>query len=64
MCNKGLNKAFGGRLFDFMLFVISFQYLVLRHPNPRRSHAFVATHTIMLAMGSADQEKLACAIKV
>ena len=64
MCNKSLNKTFGGKLFDFMLFMISFQYLVLCHPNPRRSHAFVAMQSIMLPMGSADQEKLACAIKV
>ena len=32
MCNKGLNAAFGEKLFKFMLF--SFRYLVLCHPTP------------------------------
>ena len=62
MCNKDLNEAFGETLFDFMLF--SFRYLVLCHPTPLRSHAFVAMQSIMLAMVSVGQEKLACAIKV
>ena len=62
MCNNGLNEAFGEKLFTFMLF--SFRYFVLCHPTPLRSHTFVAMHSIMLAMGSVGQEKLACAIKV
>ena len=62
MCNEGLNEAFGEKLFNFMLF--SFRYLVLCHPTPLRSHAFVAMQSIMIAMGSVGQEKLACAIKV
>ena len=62
MCNKGLNEGFGEKLFNFMLF--SFQYSVLCHPTPLRSHAFVAMHSIMLAMASVGQEKLPCAIKV
>ena len=33
-------------------------------PPPLRSHAFVAMQSIMLAMGSVGQGKLACAIKV
>ena len=49
MCNKGLNEAFGEKLFNFMLF--SFRYLVLCQPTPLRSHAFVAMHSIMFAMG-------------
>ena len=62
MCNKGLNEAFGENLVNFMLF--SFGYSVLCHPNPLRSHALVAMHSIMLAMASAGQEKLASAIRV
>ena len=62
MCNKGLNEAFGEKLFNFMLF--SLRYLVLCHPTPLRSHAILAMYSIMLAMGSVGQEKLASAIKV
>ena len=62
MCNKGLNEAFGEKLFNFMLF--SLRYLVLCHPTPLCSHAFVAMHSIMFAMGSVGQEKLACALNV
>ena len=61
MCNKGLNEAFEEKLLIFILF--SFRYLVLCQPTPLRSHAFVAMHSIMIAIGSVDQEKLACAIK-
>ena len=62
MYNKGLNEAFGEKLLNFMLF--SFRYLVLCHPTSLRSHAFLAIHSIMLAMGSVGQEKLARAIKI
>ena len=62
MYNKGLNEAFGETLFNFVLF--SFRHLVLCHPTPLRSHAFVAIQSVMLAMGSVSPEKLACAIKV
>ena len=61
MCNKGLNEGFGEKLSNFMLF--TFGYLVLYHPTPLRSHAFVAMQSIMLVMGSVGQGKLACAIK-
>ena len=61
MCNKGLNEAFGEKLFNFMLF--SKGYLVTCHPTPLRSHAFVAMQSIMFEMGSVDQGKLACAIR-
>ena len=61
MCNKGLNEAFGENLFNFMLF--TFGYLVICHPIPLRSHAFVAMQSILLAMGSVGQAKLACAIR-
>ena len=33
-------------------------------PTPLRSHAFVAMQSIMLAMGSVGQVKLACAINI
>ena len=46
------------------LYALSFGYLVLCHPTPLRSHTFVAMQSIMLAMGSKGQEKLACTIKV
>ena len=62
MCNKGLNEAYGEKLFDFMLF--SFQYLVLCHPTLLRSHAFVAMHSIVHAMGSVSEMKLTSAIRV
>ena len=61
MCNKGLDEEFGEKLFNFMLF--SLGYLVIRHPTPLRSHAFVAMQSIMFEMGSVDQGKLACAIR-
>ena len=62
ICNKGLNEAFGEKLFSFML--ISFRYLVLSHPTPLRLHDFTAMHSIILAIGSVDQKKLAIAITV
>ena len=62
MCNNGSNEAFGEKLFNFLLF--NSRYLVLCHPTPLCSHAFVAMHSIMLVMGSVGQEKLACAIRV
>ena len=62
MCNKGLIEAFGDKLFNFILF--SFGYLVLYHPTPLPPHAFVAMQSIMSAMGSVGQGKLACVIKV
>ena len=46
------------------LYVVSFGYLVLLFSTPICSHAFVAMHSIMPAMGSVGQEKLACARKV
>ena len=45
----------------FVLF--SLGYLVICHPTPLRSHAFVAMQSIMFEMGSVDQGKLACAIR-
>ena len=62
MCNNGSNEPFGEKLFNFLL--LNFQYFVLCHPTPLRSQAFVAMQSIMLAMGSVGQEKLACAIRV
>ena len=61
MCNKGLNEAFGEKLFNFMLY--SFRYFVICYPTPLRSHAFVAMQFIMLEMGSVGQGKLVCAKK-
>ena len=61
MCNVS-NEAFGEKLFNFLLF--NFWYLVLCHPTPLRSHAFVGMQSIMIAMGSVRQEKLARAIMV
>ena len=61
MCNKSLNEAFGENLFNSMLF--TFGYLVICHPIPLRSHAFVAMQSIILEMGSVGQGKLACAIR-
>ena len=63
MCIKGLNEAFGEKLFNFMLF--TFGYLVFCHPTPPplRSHAFDAMQSIMLEMGSVGQGELACAIR-
>ena len=46
------------------LYVVSFRYFVLCYPTPLRSHAFVAMLSIMFVMGSVDQEKIPCAIKV
>ena len=62
MCNKGLNEAFGEKLFNFML--LSSAYFVLSHPTPLRLQEIVAMHSIMLAMGSVGQKKLASAIRV
>ena len=61
MCNKGLNEAFGEKLFNFMLFNLG--YLVICHPTPLRSYAFFAMHSVMLEMGYVGQGKLACAIR-
>ena len=61
MCNKGLNEAFGEKLFKFMLF--SFRYLVFCHPTPLCSHAFGALQSIMLEMRSVGQGELAGAIR-
>ena len=61
MYNKGLNEAFGEKLFNFMLF--SFGYFVLSHPTPVRLQEIVAMHSIMLAMGSVSQMKPASAIR-
>ena len=44
------------------LYIVGFGYLVFS--TLLRLHAFVTMHSIMLAMGSVSQEKLACAIKV
>ena len=44
--------------------LLNFRYFVLCHPTPLRSLAFVAMQSIMLAMGSVGQEKLACARRV
>ena len=57
-----LNEAFGEKLFNFLLF--NFRYLVLCHPAPLRLQETVAMHSIMLAMGSVGQKKLASAIRV
>ena len=62
MCNKGSNEVFGETLFNFLLF--NFRYLVLSHPPPLRLQEIVAMHSIMLAMGSVSQNKLASAIRV
>ena len=35
MCNKGLDEAFGEKLFNFMLF--SLGYLVICHPTPHQT---------------------------
>ena len=40
-----------------MLF--NLEYLVICHPTPLRSHAFVAMQSIMLEMESVGQGKLA-----
>ena len=61
-CNNGLIEATWGTLFNFILF--SFHLLVSRNPIPLHSHAFVAMQSIIFAMGSVGQEKLACAIMV
>ena len=51
-------------LFNF-LHAVSFGYLVLFHPTPPlRLHAFVAMHSIMIALGFVGQKKLASAIRV
>ena len=60
-CNKGLIEAFLKKLFNFIVF--SFGYLVIYHPTPLGSHAFVAMQSIMVEMGFVGQGKLACAIR-
>ena len=45
------------------LLLFNLGYLVICHPIPLRSHAFVAMQSIMLEMGSVGQGKLACAIR-
>ena len=62
MFNKGSNEAFGEKSFNFMQF--SFRYFVLCHPTPLRSLACVAMQSIVLAMRSVGQMKLAYAIRV
>ena len=64
MYNESLNKAFGEKLFNFMLF--TFGSLVFCHPTqppPLCSHAFDAMQSIMLEMGSVGQGELPCAIR-
>ena len=63
MCNKGLNEAFE-RSYSTLYCSVSDICSFVTPPPPMRSHVFVAMHSIMLAMGSVGQEKLACAIKV
>ena len=55
MCNKGLDEAFGEKLFNFMLF--SKGYLAICHPTPLPSHAFVAIQSIMFEMGSCESRE-------
>ena len=57
MCNKGLNEAFGEKLFNFILF--SFGYLVIYHPNPLRSHAFCG-NAIHYAWDGVCRSREAC----
>ena len=64
MCNKGLNEAFGETLFNFILCCSVSDIWSLVTPSPLRSHAFVVMQSIMLAIGSVGQGKLAYAIKV
>ena len=42
----------------------NFRYLFLCYPTPLCLLAFVAIQSIMLAMGSVGQEKLACVLRV
>ena len=61
-CNKGLIEALWKKLFNFKL--LSFGYLVRFHPTPLRLQEVLAMHSIMLAMSSVGQMKLASAIRV
>ena len=61
MCNKGLNEAFGEKVFNF--YAVHFRIFGHLSSHPLRSHEFVAMKSIMLGMGSAGQGKLACAIR-
>ena len=61
MCNKGVIEVFGEKLSNFMLF--SLGYLVIYHPTPVRSHAFVAMQSIMLEMELVGEGELACAVR-
>ena len=61
MCNKSLNKAFGEKLFNFML--LNFRCFVLCHATPLRSHGFEAMQSIIFEIGSVAQEELACAMR-
>ena len=62
MCNKGLNQAFGRKLFNFML--LNCGYFVLSHPTPLHLQEIVAMHSIKLAMGSVVEKMLTSAIRV
>ena len=61
MCNKGLNEAFGEKVFNF--YAAHFRIFGHLSPHPLCSHAFVAMQSFMLEMGSVGQWKLACAIR-
>ena len=62
ICNNGSNEAFRVKLFNFLL--LNFRYLFLCHPTPLCLQEIVALHSIMIAMGSVSQKKLATAIRV
>ena len=61
-CNLGLIEAFWKKLFNFML--LNCVYFVLFHPTPLRLQEIATMHSIMLAMGSVGQKKLAGAFRV
>ena len=63
LCNKGFVEAFGGTLFNFMLFGIGIFSRLLPYPF-LNLQAFIAIHSIMLAIGSMSLGKLACGIRV
>ena len=60
MCNKGLMKHLER---SYSTLCCCLGYFVIYHPNPLRSHAFVAMQSIMLEIESVGQGKLACAIR-
>ena len=53
-----------GRSYSTLCWTFSFDILSFVNPPPLHSQAFVAMQSIILAMGSVGQEKLACAIRV